>query len=263
MRKLTLFIPILFLLSCKERFYKAGAGSMEETIKVGDRFVVTQTDKFERNDIVVFDYFGPDYTSMPDENGKLANHWEKIVFRLIAYSGDSVEIKKGDVFVNGQLVPLPPKAKMRYEVLSTVPIAEFNEMDPYIVMTTKSGDTMEYKVELTTEQVRSYRQREPAIIKVKKLPPAHEPNISPYTRASATGNWSSYNYGPLKIPSPGETINIDSVNFSLYQNIPGIMMGNYLLKEKLYFVLGDNRYGAADSRFIGLIAYSKMNGIVK
>ena len=84
-----------------------------------------------------------------------------------------------------------------------------------------------------------------------------------YARASQKGSWTSDNFGPLKIPSPGETIIVDSVTFKLYHNIPGIKAGKNLLQEKLYFVLGDNRYGAEDSRFIGLIAHSKMYGVVK
>ena len=75
--------------------------------------------------------------------------------------------------------------------------------------------------------------------------------------------WSSDNYGPLVIPNTGNTVIVDSINYKLYHNIPGIRMGKNTIEESLYFVLGDNRHGAQDSRFIGFIPHSNMYGIVK
>jgi signal peptidase I len=49
----------------------------------------------------------------------------------------------------------------------------------------------------------------------------------------------------------------------MYQHIPGIAFGKNIIKEKLYFVMGDNRHRSQDSRYIGFIPHSNMNGIVK
>jgi signal peptidase I len=263
MRRAYLFIVLVCFISCKQRFYRASSGSMEETILVGQTFPVTLTDKFERNDIVVFTVFSKDYGSLPDEDGEYKMHWEKRIYRLIAYSGDSLEITDGEVFVNSRHIALPPKAKLRYEVVSKVRIEEFDEKYPFAGAVTKSGDTFGYDVDLTVEQAFNYQQRKPAIISVKRKFPDLIVNDTMYARASQKGKWSSANFGPLRIPSPGETINVDSINFKLYHNIPGIKAGKNLLQEKLYFVLGDNRYAAEDSRFIGLISHSKMYGVVK
>ena len=262
MKRLSLFLILFFLFSCKQRFYRASSHSMEETIMAGEAFYTEPSNKFEKNDIVVFNYFGPDYGTPAEEPGKYNMHWEKRIYRLIAYSDDTVEIKNGEVFVNLRHIPLPPKAKMKYKVLSKVYIDEFSEIYPYANPPTKNGDTLEYIVDLTTEKAFDFEQKKPAIISVKKTPPLPADDTL-YAKTSLSGNWSSNNYGPIRIPGPGETIFIDSVNFKLYHNIPGIKTGRYLLQEKLYFVLGDNRYGAEDSRFIGLIPQSKMYGIVK
>ena len=261
--KLPLIIVLFSFFSCKERIFRAPSGGMERTIMAGDVFEVTPADKFERNDIVVFNYFGPDYTEGADEDGKYPMHHEKRMYRLIAYSGDSLEIRDGEVFLNSRHVPLPPKAVMKYEVVSKGHIDEFDEKDPYINTTTKTGDTISYIVDLTTEQAFDYRQSKPAIISVRKKSPDSRVDDTSYARASVAGQWTSDNYGPLRIPSPGETIYCDKVNFKFYHNIPGIKTGKFLLKEKLYFVLGDNRHGAEDSRFIGLVPHSKMYGVVK
>jgi signal peptidase I len=263
MKRLSFFLIFLFLLSCRGRYYRIPSACMEETIMAGEQFFVTSADKFERNDIVVFNYFGPDYSSPDEETGTYNLHWEKRIFRLIAYSADSLEIKDGEVFVNSRHIALPPKAKLRYEVVSKVPIEEFDEKYPFAGAVSKSGDTYGYDVDLTVEQAFIYEQRKPAIVSVKRKFPEPVANDTMYARASQNGKWSSAYFGPLRIPSPGETIDVDSVNYKLYHNIPGIKAGKNLLQEKLYFVLGDNRYAAEDSRFIGLISHSKMYGVVK
>jgi signal peptidase I len=263
MKLFYLFIVLFFLFSCKGQYYRARSSGMEGTIMKGDKFFVTPTSQFERNDIVVFDYFGPDYTSPDVENGTFKLHWEKRIYRLIAYSGDSLEIKDGEVFVNSQHISLPTEANLRFEVLSKVRIEELDEKYSFPGDVRKLGDTLVYDVDLSVEQATNYQQKKPGIISVKRKFPDLPVNDTIYARASQNGNWSSSNFGPLKIPSPGETIHVDHVNFKLYHNIPGIKPGKNLLQEKLYFVLGDNRYGAEDSRFIGLVSQSKMYGVVK
>ncbi|HKC36685.1 MAG TPA: S26 family signal peptidase, partial [Chitinophagaceae bacterium] len=82
-------------------------------------------------------------------------------------------------------------------------------------------------------------------------------------RPATTLLWTVDNYGPLYIPLPGDTIHVTNANYKLYKNIPGIQLGKNILKEKLYFVMGDNRHRAEDSRYIGFIPHSNMYGIVK
>src|SRR5687768_3411856 len=172
MKSLHLFIALIFLISCKNRVFRAPSGSMEATIMTGETFYVQPSNTFERNDIVVFDHFGPDYTRPSKEApGKYPLRWNKKVYRLIAYSGDSLEIRDGEVYINSRHIPLPPKGIIPYEVLSTVRIGEFEERDPYDVTLTKTGDTLRYLLNLTTEQSINYQQKKPAIISVKKRPP--------------------------------------------------------------------------------------------
>src|SRR5688572_7561685 len=172
MKPLHLFIGFVFLTSCKNRVFRAPSGSMEATIMTGETFYVQPSNTFERNDIVVFDHFGPVYTfHLRDDPGKFPLRWNKKVYRLIAYSGDSLEIKDGEVYINSRHIALPPKAIMPYEVLSTVRIEEFEQRDPYDITITNTGDTLRYTLNLTTDQALSYREKRPAIISVKKSPP--------------------------------------------------------------------------------------------
>jgi signal peptidase I len=259
-----LFISLLF--SCGRR-YRAPSGSMEKTIMTGETFYVTPVDSFQRNDIVVFNYYGNDYAAMPDENGNYKQHWEKRVLRLIAVSGDIIELKKGELYLNDERIPLPPKAVMEYEVRSKsymTGLDSIQNSDNILVGyngTRKAGDTFIYTVPLSVEEALRYNET-PGIISISMIP-AQPSNLSQLIRPFAFCQWTVDDFGPLKIPLPGTTIVVDSFNFQLYHNIPGIIRGKNMINEKLYFVIGDNRHGAEDSRYIGFIAHSKMYGIVK
>ncbi len=257
-----LFVPIGF--SCKNRFFRSPSGSMENTILAGQTFYVEPSHNFKRNDIVVFDYFGQDYSSPTEESGKYNMSWQKRFYRLIASSGDKLEIKNGDIFVDNYRIPPPETALFQYEVRSKVSIDDFPEEYPLTIQTEKRGDTLIYTLPLSVKEARDYELRKPAIISVRRNQRSDFAATDTFfAKGSKEGNWSADDYGPLKIPSPGETIRIDSFNYKIYKNLPDVKPGNYVLKEKLYFLLGDNWYGSEDSRYIGLVPHSKMYGIVK
>jgi signal peptidase I len=255
---------IIFISGCKGKPFRASSSSMEGTIMAGDIIYVTRTHEFKRNDIVVFDYYGQDYSS-PEKDGTFKMHWSKRFYRLIALSGDSLLIKNGDVIVNGRYIPLPATALGDYTILSKVPVDDFPKWQnfPPILLFTNNKDSYLYDVRLVKEEADDYNQRKPAIVSVTKKIDYNTIDDSLFAKSSANGKWTPDNYGPLAIPSPGETITVDAINYKLYHNIPGIRMGVNKITEPLYFVMGDNRHGAEDSRFIGFIAHSKMVGIVK
>jgi signal peptidase I len=235
---------------------------MEGTIKQGQRFYVEPTKTFKHNDIVVFDYLGEDYGLPPDDMGKYQLKEQKRTYRLIAMSGDILDIRRGEVYVNNVHSPRPSLAKTDYEIDSRVTLDEFADKDPDLVSFTRDGDTLKYITALTQEEADRYALNKTAIFAIKKIIQEAKAYDRFYTRASSSGTWSTDNYGPLKIPGPGDSILVNEINFSLYHNIPGIHTGLNFLKEKLYFVMGDNRHRAQDSRFIGFISQSKMYGVV-
>ncbi|MDP4262786.1 MAG: S26 family signal peptidase [Bacteroidota bacterium] len=263
-RTYLIILPLVFFISCKGHVYRTPTASMENTLMRDKSFYVTPANDFRKNDIVVFNYVGLDYVTKDKKTGQFIPNEHKRIYRLIAWSGDTLYIKDGEVFINGRHIPMPPKAKTDYEVFSKVHIDEFEQnQDPYSSDIKQNGDTLVYTESLTGEQVFDYEQRKPAILAVKRKVYPVNMNDTDYARASAAGTWSADYYGPLRIPSPGDAIFVDSINFKLYHNIPGILPGKNIIKEKLYFVLGDNRHAAEDSRYIGLVSQSKMYGIVK
>ena len=256
-----------FLYGCKGKLYRAPSASMETTIMTGETFFVTPAKSFKRNDIVVFDNFGDDYSSPPDENGIFKQHWERRFCRLIALSGDSLNIKDGDVFVNGRHFVEEPTILNEYLVLAKEYINDLPERgDDYSLPPLKDrfGDTIVYQLPLTKEEVYKYEQRKQVVFTIKKfIAPPSEFEDTVLARPAINLLWTIDNYGPLYISLPGDTIEVTTANYKLYKNIPGIQFGKNILKENLYFVMGDNRHRAQDSRYIGFISHSNMYGIVK
>lgn len=254
----------VLLYSCKGRAFRQPTASMEETIMTEEVFYVNKTSSFKRNNIVVFNYFGEDYTSPTDEPRKFKMSWQKWAKRLIALSGDSLEIKDADVFINRRAVLPPPKSILEYDVFSIVAIDDLPQRNEWQATVSEiKGDTFHYVAALTTEQAANYKQRKPAIVSIRKKIVEHTNDDTILARPCGDCNWTIDNFGPLRIPSPGDTIIVTPVNFRLFHNIPGIQMGKNIIKEKLYFVMGDNRHLSQDSRYIGYISHSKMYGVVK
>ncbi len=79
----------------------AAGESMSPTVKTGDHFgygtiKITDTEFLQRFDIVVFKVYANGEKAITEDT--------QFVFRVIAFGGEKVELKKGKVFINDKLL---------------------------------------------------------------------------------------------------------------------------------------------------------------
>ncbi len=95
----------------------------------------------------------------------------------------------------------------------------------------------------------------------------------------SVSKWNEDYYGPLIIPSEGDTVVLSKSNVNIYKSIIEYELPNdsvyiknnkivlnrnelssYVVQQDYYFVLGDNRDESADSRFWGFVPQDKILG---
>ncbi len=260
---LILSLLVLILTSCKGKFYNMPSGSMEATLPLNTKAFVTETGQFKHNNIAVYYYYGDNFSKPPSADGQLEKQWQMRISRLIAMSGDTLQLKDGNIFINGKEVPHAPKALLLYEIRSGVGIDDFPKREEDKFQSEPAEEGVLYRIHLTSEEASNYKKRKPAIKSVQRiLTDMYNPD-SIYARECGLGPTNTDNIGPFYIPRPGDTVSISECNRKLYANIPGIHPGKNVIKENLFYMISDNWYGAEDSRYIGFISESKMFGIVK
>lgn len=154
------------------------------------------------------------------------------VFRVIGKAGDTVEIKNAEVFVNNQKTKYSDHLKFSYRV-STKQALSQNVLDKFEGF--EKGPN-EYTFLLTDHQKSELDNNSNVLDITKMIRAANENQSGIFYPDSKSTNWNTDHYGPIQVP-----INEDS----------------------LYFVLGDSRHNALDSRFIGFIKKSQVFGVVK
>jgi len=248
--------------------------------------------KIERNDIVVFNQPADTLLDMNDFHPK-RNYYKPIdkktnlVKRCVGIPSDTLEIKKGYVFINGKQINLPERAKTQYNffvdtkgrTLSQKLIKEvFGARDGLTYPNgnfalTKSGG---YILTLTDEEADKVKNHK-NVYAVEKLlkPKRKQENLFPHKRNL---RWNSDFFGPIYIPEKGKTIELNVENIPFYKRIikeyenndlvtfydkifiNGKETKQYTFKQDYYWMMGDNRQNSIDSRAWGFVPFDHVVG---
>jgi signal peptidase I len=246
----------------------------------------------KRNEIVVFNQPADTLLDMDNFN-PIRNYYKPIdkktnlVKRCVGIPGDSLEIREGNIFINGEITKLPERAKLQYNFFvntagmgmdqkSLVNIYGAREGLKYengdFAMTYNGG----YELTLTDKEAARIAYN-PVVKGVKKhlQPKGEDGNVFPHV---ASLPWNIDNFGPIYIPKKEKTIklNIETLPFykriiQEYENnslkvngdeivINGKISTSYTFKQDYYWMMGDNRQNSLDARFWGYVPFDHIVG---
>ena len=197
---------------------------------------------------------------------------ENYIKRCVGIPGDNIELKNGQLYVNGKEQTHFPGMQKEYIVTTdgtginkrTLDQLKIAEDDRHVI------SNNQYLFPLTLENEGKLK----ALKNVKSVQATQvtagnwDPNIFPFSNKYP---WNVDNFGPLEIPKKGQTVQLTIDNLPLYQRIIDLYEENdlqvkddkilingkeatsYTFKMDYYWMMGDNRNNSADSRYWGFV----------
>lgn len=267
---LALFIFFLLKVFVFE-FCVVNSNDMADTILKGDIvFVNKVVIGYEKEDVLYFEF------PAKDSGEKKAFFMQ----RLVAKPGDTVMIYNKTIFTNDKIFNEPETIKYNYIIdADTFKITDslknrFGIYEGGVI--SKKG---KYAFSLTQHQTDSLKK----IYEIKSIEVRMEKENLFDDRAfpfSRNYSWNMDNFGKLYIPKKNDSLPLDTTTIRLYSKIIDTYEKNkleikndsifindayaiyYKVQQDYYFVVGDNRDNAIDSRRWGFLPKSYIKGKV-
>jgi len=245
-------------------------------------FRIPGFENIKRNEIVVFNWPTDTVRFFRDQSkihiDKPIDKKSNYVKRCVGIPGDSLEIKDGYIYINGDRTQLPDRAKPQYmhkvetngQQISATTLKRYNVTEGNF-----QGDF--YMLNLTDKNAAKLKNNPLVKSITKEIEPKgnYNPSFFPHNEAYA---WSVDNYGPIYIPEEGKTVELNAKSLPFYKRIieeyennnltvngdeifiNGKLATSYTFKQNYYWMMGDNRHNSEDARFWGYVPFDHVVG---
>jgi len=245
-------------------------------------------EKIDRNEIVVFNQPADTLKDMnvfkPDRNYyKPIDKKTNLVKRCVGVAGDSLEVRDGYVYINGEKNELPDRAHLQFSYLVQPKTNQFNPKfikdryditDGFGIMNSQNT----YYFSAISDEALSKFKNHPNVASItpnKQVKGVRDSDIFPH---DPNYNWNVDFFGPLYIPEEGKTIDLNLEVLPLYKRviteyegntlqvkgnqilINGEVTNTYTFKQNYYWMMGDNRHNSIDARRWGFVPFNHVIG---